>query len=204
MDDTYKTISAASEGEFKDKGSKFLAYAFPVSGEEQVREIVKKIKKEHFTARHHCFAWRLGADGARFRASDDGEPFSTAGKPILGQLLSNGLTDTLIVVVRYFGGILLGTSGLINAYKTAASEAIKNAEIVEKVVETQLVINFSYNELNAVMHILKTENIEQFTTDFQEKCKITATVRKSDAERVKGLLNSIYGVEAGQLSLFSD
>lgn len=204
MDDTYKTISAASEGEFKDKGSKFLAFAFPVSGEEQIREIVKKIKKEHFTARHHCFAWRLGADGARFRASDDGEPFSTAGKPILGQLLSNGLTDTLIVVVRYFGGILLGTSGLINAYKTAASEAIKNAEIVEKVVETQLVINFSYNELNAVMHILKTENIEQFTTDFQEKCKITATVRESDAERVKGLLNSIYGVEAGQLSLFSD
>ena len=135
MEDTYKTIEKPSEGLFKDKGSKFISFAFPVDNEEEIKEIVQSIKKEHHSARHHCYAWRLGADQLLFRANDDGEPSSTAGKPILGQIQSFDLTNILIVVVRYFGGTLLGVSGLINAYRNAALDAINQAEIVEKLVE---------------------------------------------------------------------
>ena len=148
MEDTYKTIEKPSEGLFKDKGSKFISLAFPVNSEEEIKEIVQSIKKEHHSARHHCYAWRLGADQLHFRANDDGEPSSTAGKPILGQIQSFDLTNILIVVVRYFGGTLLGVSGLINAYRSAALDAINQAEIVEKLVEKWLLVDFDYGAMN--------------------------------------------------------
>ncbi|HOI47993.1 MAG TPA: YigZ family protein, partial [Prolixibacteraceae bacterium] len=134
MEDTYKTVSAPSEGLFKDKGSRFISYLYPVTTEEEIKEIIQQVKKAHHSARHHCYAWRLGRENIRFRANDDGEPSSTAGKPILGQLTSFELTNVLLVVVRYFGGTLLGTSGLINAYREAASEAIRNALVETRII----------------------------------------------------------------------
>jgi uncharacterized YigZ family protein len=134
MTDSYKTIKKESQGYFKDKGSKFLAFAFPVKSEEEIKEILTRLRKEHHSARHHCYAWRLGSEEITFRANDDGEPSSTAGKPILGQLLSFEVTNILIIVVRYFGGTLLGVSGLINAYKNAAADSLNNAEIIEKII----------------------------------------------------------------------
>src|SRR5665647_871561 len=142
--DTYKTIGAPCEGLYKEKGSKFIAYAFPVSDEQQIKEITARLKKEHHSARHHCYAWRLGSDLELFRVNDDGEPSGTAGRPIFGQIKQHELTDILVVVVRYFGGILLGTSGLTNAYKQAAANVLTNAHIVEKVIETTIEVNFDY------------------------------------------------------------
>ena len=144
FDDTYLTIQKPSEGVFKDRGSKFLAFAFPVRTEQEIKEILHLIKKEHHGANHHCYAWRLGADKLAYRANDDGEPNNSAGKPILGQIQSNDLTDIFIVVARYFGGTLLGVSGLINAYREAASDAIKNAEIIEKHVMFEYNTEFSF------------------------------------------------------------
>jgi len=161
MTDTYNTVSAPSEGIFKDKGSRFLAFLYPVKNEEEIRELLQKIKKEHYNARHHCYAWRLGKEEIRFRANDDGEPSSTAGKPILGQLVSKELTQVLLVVVRYFGGILLGTGGLIHAYREAAADAIRNASIETRLIEEEFQLNFNYSELNAVMQIIKNENLTQ-------------------------------------------
>ncbi|MGC9354952.1 MAG: IMPACT family protein, partial [Mariniphaga sp.] len=159
MKDSYKTIKEKSKGLFKDRGSKFLSYAFPVETEDEIKEILNQVKKEHHSARHHCYAWRLGTEEITFRANDDGEPSSTAGKPILGQLLSFELTNTLIIVVRYFGGTLLGTSGLINAYRTAAAEAIKNAKIETRIIEEKFLLKFTYKEMNDVMQIIKQENL---------------------------------------------
>ena len=144
MSDSYLTIADPTEGLFKDKGSKFLAYAYPVDNEDEIKELVQHLKKEHYSARHHCYAWRLGADKTHFRANDDGEPSSTAGKPILGQIQRLDLTNILIVVVRYFGGTLLGVSGLINAYREAAVDALEHAEIVEKLVEEIFWVEFDY------------------------------------------------------------
>ncbi|NOY95571.1 MAG: YigZ family protein [Chlorobi bacterium] len=195
MSDTYNTITKSSEGLFKDKGSKFLSFAFPVQDEQEIKEIIHSLKKKYHSARHHCYAWRLGVGEIRFRANDDGEPSSTAGKPILGQLVSYGLTNTLIVVVRYFGGTLLGTSGLINAYRNAASDALNNAEIVENLIETIFKTDFTYNELNKVMSIIKNENLKQLKTDFRENCSIIFAVRKSEASRVKEIFKDIFGVK---------
>jgi len=161
MEDTYKTISQSSEGIYKEKGSKFISLAYPVTSEDQIREIVQFLKKEHHSARHHCYAWRLGHEKTHFSANDDGEPSSTAGKPILGQIQSFDLTNILIVVVRYFGGTLLGVSGLINAYRNAALDAINQAEIVELLVEQQLLIEFGYESMNEVMKIFKDEKLPQ-------------------------------------------
>ena len=185
MNDTYNTIEETSTGLFKDKGSKFIAYAYPIFSEDEVKEILKSIKKEHFNARHHCYAWRLGDENIRFRANDDGEPSSTAGKPILGQLLSFDVTNILLVVVRYFGGTLLGVSGLINAYKNAAKDVLENASIVEKKIESIFQIKFSYNELNDVMGIMKNENLNQLETLFLEDCKIKFSIRKSESQRIE-------------------
>lgn len=198
MGDTYKTIEKKSEGLFKDKGSRFLSYIFPVASEEEVKSIVHDLKKAHHSARHHCYAWRIGTENVLSRANDDGEPSSTAGKPILGQLLSAGLTNTLIVVVRYFGGIFLGASGLINAYKTAAADAIAHAGIVERTIESEFEITFSYNELNNVMQIFKTENLAIIKNDFNETCLIQFSVRKAEAERVNNIFQSFYGVTIRQ------
>lgn len=193
--DTYKTIKAKSEGLFKDKGSKFIAYAFPVETEEEIKELLIQVKKEHHSARHHCFAWRMGTEEITFRANDDGEPSSTAGKPILGQLLSFELTNTLIIVVRYFGGTLLGTSGLINAYRTAAAEAIKNAKIITRLIEEKFTLKFTYKEMNEVMQIVKQENLNVTDTRFELDCELDFAVRKSQAARIADIFHQFYGVE---------
>jgi len=194
MTDSYKTIKKESLGYFKDKGSKFLAFAFPVKSEEEIKEILTRLRKEHHSARHHCYAWRLGSEEITFRANDDGEPSSTAGKPILGQLLSFEVTNILIIVVRYFGGTLLGVSGLINAYKNAAADVLNNAEIIEKIIEKTFQLDFTYNELNDVMQIIKNENLNILKTQFEEKCRLWFSVRKSDAERINQIFSNFYGV----------
>ncbi|HNX55004.1 MAG TPA: YigZ family protein [Prolixibacteraceae bacterium] len=199
MEDTYKTILAPSEGLFKDKGSKFIAYAFPVHSENEIKEIIQTIKKEHYSARHHCYAWRLGHEKLHFRANDDGEPSSTAGKPILGQIQSFDLTNILIVVVRYFGGILLGASGLINAYRNAAFDAITNAEIVEKIVEKLYLVEFDYGVMNEVMKVFKDEKLPQINPLFDLRCSIRTTVRLTDSERVEGILSKIEGLKINEL-----
>lgn len=195
MEDTFKTIEKPSEGLFKDKGSRFISYAFPVNTEEEIRGIVQSIRKEHHSARHHCFAWRIGADKLIFRTNDDGEPSSTAGKPILGQIQSFDLTNILIVVVRYFGGTLLGVSGLINAYRTAALDAIHQAKIVEKLLEKWLLIEFDHGTMNEVMKIFKDEKLSQIDPQFDLKCSIKTHIRISESDRIEEKLRMIDGVE---------
>jgi uncharacterized YigZ family protein len=195
MEDTYKTIENPSEGLFKEKGSKFISFAFPVNSEEEIKEIIQSIKKEHHSARHHCYAWRLGADHLHFRANDDGEPSSTAGKPILGQIQSFDLTNILIVVVRYFGGTLLGVSGLINAYRSAALDAINQAEIAEKLVEKWILVEFDYGAMNEVMKIFKDEKLTQIDPLFDLKCKIKTHIRLSELNRIEDTLQKIEGVK---------
>ncbi|HNW49993.1 MAG TPA: YigZ family protein [Prolixibacteraceae bacterium] len=194
LNDTYKTIEAPSEGLFKDKGSKFISYAFPVASEDQVKEIVLQIRKEHFNARHHCYAYRLGYTGEKYRANDDGEPSGTAGRPIHGQLLSNDLTNVLIVVVRYFGGTLLGVSGLINAYKTAATEAIKNARIVTKIIELEYELVFDYMVQNSVMRIIKDEQLDVRFSSYELFCKLRISIRQNKEEELVLKFGKIDGV----------
>jgi len=200
MEDTYKTISAKSEGYFKDKGSKFIAYAWPVSNENEIKEILTEIKKEHHNARHHCYAWRLGTEEITWRANDDGEPSSTAGRPILGQLQSFDVTNVFIVVVRYFGGTLLGTSGLINAYKTAAADALSSARIVTKTIEVKYKLHFTYPHMNDVMQIIKQEKLNIVDTQFEIECDLYFTVRKSEAGRIGKVFQNYYGVSIEQIS----
>lgn len=195
MEDVFQTIEKESQGIFKDKGSKFHAFAFPVKQEDEVKEILAKLRKEHHSARHHCYAWRIGTEEITYRANDDGEPSSTAGKPILGQLQSFNVTNILLVVVRYFGGTLLGVSGLINAYRNAAADALTNAEIIQKTIEKEIILNFTYNELAEVMNLIKQENLNVIYTRFEEKCNLTFTVRKSEYEKAKQKFSNIYGVE---------
>jgi uncharacterized YigZ family protein len=195
MEDTYKTISKPAEGLFKDKGSKFIAYAYPVYAEDEIKELIQSIKKEHYSARHHCYAWRLGHEKLNFRANDDGEPSSTAGKPILGQIQSFDLTNILIVVVRYFGGTLLGVSGLINAYRNAALDVITNADIVEKIVEKQLIIEFDYGVMNDVMKLFKDEKLPQIDPQFDLRCSIKTLIRLNDTDRIELALSKIEGLK---------
>ncbi|MDR0691803.1 MAG: YigZ family protein [Prevotellaceae bacterium] len=183
--DIYKTIAAPCSGVFKDKGSKFLAYAFPVNTVEEVKQQVQRLKKKYFDARHHCYAYRIGVRGEQWRANDDGEPSSTAGKPILGQLLSRELTNVLIVVVRYFGGIQLGVPGLINAYRSAASDALAHAQVVEKTAMVELSLRFPYAAMNEVMKLLKEEQAEILSQQFDADCVITVAVPRSRALSVK-------------------
>lgn len=193
---TFKTVFKPCNGIFKEKGSKFLAYVYPVSNEQEIKEIVSKIKKEHHGARHHCYAWRLGPEMEEFRLNDDGEPSGTAGRPIFGQIQSRELTNILIVIVRYFGGILLGTSGLTNAYKQAAADALNNAEIIEKVVEDLIEVNFDYTAMNEFMHIIKEMQLEQVQSDFNLDCSATIAVRKSLSGTVLEKLNHIDKLKA--------
>ena len=174
--DRYRSIEAPSTGVYKDNGSKFLAFAFPVESEEQVRSHLAALRKEYFDARHHCYAYRIGLDGATWRANDDGEPSSTAGRPILGQLLSAELSDILVVVVRYFGGVKLGVPGLIKAYKTATAEAIAAARIVEKTACATCRIGFDYTRMNDVMKIVKEWNLQILSQQFENNCEITVRV----------------------------
>ena len=195
MTDSFLTIQEKAEGLYKDKGSKFIAYAFPVETEDEIKELIQVLKKEHHSARHHCFAWRLGSEKTRYRANDDGEPSSTAGKPILGQIIRLDLTNILIVVVRYFGGTLLGVSGLINAYREAAADVIANASITEKLVEVNFQVDFEYPNMNPVMKIFKEEALIQKETQFELKCKIKSAVRKSEAKRIIEKFKDVDGVQ---------
>lgn len=189
--DIFYTIGAPAEGLYKEKGSKFIAYAFPVSDEQQIKEITARLKKEHHSARHHCFAWRLGSDLELFRVNDDGEPSGTAGRPILGQIKQHELTDIVVVVVRYFGGILLGTSGLTNAYKQAAANVLTNAHIVEKVIETTIEVNFDYLAMNDFMTVLKEFQLEMKESQFDLACKAKILVRKQLTDIVMEKLQKI-------------
>lgn len=177
--DSYRSIATKSEGLFKDNGSRFIALAYPVETEDEVREIVSSLKKEYHDARHHCYAYRLGCSGDIFRANDDGEPSSSAGKPILGQIDSNGLSDILIVVVRYFGGIKLGIPGLIRAYRTSSADAIANSEIITKIASRRFRLEFGYLEMNSVMKIIKDMKLEPAGQDFGNTCRMDVSVRLS-------------------------
>lgn len=182
MSDTYLTIEGTSEGYYTEKRSRFLAFAQHVETADEVKQIVATYRKKYFDARHVCYAYVLGPTRTEFRANDDGEPSSTAGKPILGQLNSNELTDTLVVVVRYYGGVNLGTGGLIVAYRQAAADAIANARIVERHEEETLTVNFSYLEMNDVMKVIKDLQPRIIEQTFGNDCRIVMAVRKQDAE----------------------
>ena len=182
--DKYKEIKSATTGVYKEKGSKFIAYSFPVHSEENVKEKIEEIKKLEHSARHHCYAYILKPDKSAQRANDDGEPSSTAGKPILGQILSNDLTNILIVVVRYFGGVKLGVPGLIRSYKTAALDAISNSEIITKIIKEQFAVSFKYPQMNEVMRLVKEYNLEVVNTDFQIECNLIFAVAKRKSEEV--------------------
>lgn len=196
FDDTYKTFEAPAEGLFRDRGSKFIAFGYAVYAQEEIGEIVQRLKKEHPGANHHCYAWRLGVAGDSWRANDDGEPAGTAGKPIYNQILSAGITNVLIVVVRYFGGTLLGVPGLINAYKSAAADCISHAKIAEKHITEIYRLEFKYEAMPAVMKILKDHNLRQTNQKFELECELEFAVRKSEADDVVSALNATSSVKA--------
>ena len=183
FDDTYKTLAVPSEGLYKEKGSKFLAFAYPVHNLDEIKAHLEQLRKDYFDARHHCYAYILGPRKDAFRANDDGEPSGTGGRPIHGQLLSADLTDTLIVVVRYFGGILLGASGLANAYKTAARDAINHATIIEKTIDCRYRLLFEYAAMNDVMRILKDYNLKPEQPHYDLDCSLEVSIRQSESVR---------------------
>lgn len=190
MPDTYLTLKSQSQGLYKEKGSKFLAFAYPVNHEQEVKEILESLKKQYHDARHHCYAYILGKDGLDFRANDDGEPGHSAGDPILGQIRSNNLTNTLIVVVRYFGGTKLGVGGLITAYKTAAADAIAANEIITAIVTEEVNFEFDYLDMNEVMRLIKALDLKIITQHFDNRCSMTLEVRQADhAELIEQLGN---------------
>ncbi len=193
--DTYLTIENPSKGLFKDKGSKFLSFAYPVSSEQEIKEHLDAVKKEYFDARHHCYAYRLGADLKTFRTFDDGEPSSTAGKPILGQISSHNLTNILIIVVRYFGGTLLGVGGLIQAYKNASADAIANATVVEREVMDEISITFDYPLQNQVNRILKDHGVKVLKSEFGFNCKLEISCRLSSTPSLLQKLKELLHVE---------
>ena len=189
--DTYRTIKALATGTYSEKRSKFLAFAIPVRSVDEVKQLVAEYQKKYYDARHVCYAYMLGAERLEFRANDNGEPSGTAGKPILGQINSNELTDILIVVVRYFGGVKLGTSGLIVAYRLAAAEAIAAAEIIEKTVDEAVTFHFEYPFMNDVMRIVKEEDPQIVAQDFDNDCTMTLCIRKDAMPRLKSRLEKV-------------
>jgi len=195
MSDTYKTIITPTEGIYKEKGSKFLSFAIPVSSADEVKEIVKNYRKEYYDSRHVCYAYMLGADRKEFRANDDGEPSGTAGRPILGQINSRELTNILVIVVRYFGGILLGTGGLVVAYKEATTDALDQAEVIEKTVDESISILFDYVLMNEVMRIIKDTNAQITSQSFENQCEMQLSIRKQDAVLLSAKLAKIYGLQ---------
>ena len=193
--DTYKTIALPSQGIYKEKGSRFVSYAFPVFYQEEIKPILDKIRKEHHEARHHCFAYMLGQERVTWRVNDDGEPSGTAGRPILGQINSYELTNIIIIVSRYFGGTLLGVSGLINAYRSASRDALLNAELTEKTVNEYYEVSFPYIYMNDVMRIFKEENIGLSEQSFEMECRILINFRVSVKEKVTKRLERIDGLK---------
>lgn len=194
FDDTYRTIKGSTEGIFRDKGSKFIAYAYPFANETELKPILAKLRAEHAKARHFCWAFRLGQDRGVFKLNDDGEPSGTAGRPILNALLSADVTNILVVVVRYFGGTLLGVPGLINAYKSATVEALQAAEIIAQTVNDVYEVTFDYLEMNAVMRIMKEEELKLLAQDFDTQCMIKFEVRKTNLNQVLGKLEKVNGL----------
>ena len=194
--DTYKTIaSSVQEVIFKEKSSKFLGYAFPVTSEEEIKAHLEAVKKEHFSARHWCYAWQLGhGTNQRYRANDDGEPNNTAGIPIYGQIQSFELTNILVIVVRYFGGIKLGVGGLVQAYRTTAQLTLQEAEIEEKLITEELRICFEYPLMNKVMRVVKEQNLNITQQLLTENCELHLAIRQSDYQRMQELFENIYGV----------
>jgi uncharacterized YigZ family protein len=193
--DSYYTIKSASRGIYKEKGSRFVAYACQVTDTDEIKPVIERIQKENHEAKHHCFAYVIGKDKTTWRVNDDGEPSGTAGRPILGQINSSGLTNILIVVSRYFGGTLLGVSGLINAYRSAAASAIESAEIEERTVNDYYEITYPYISMNDVMKIVKEEKIEQSEQSFDLECKIRISFRTSLREKIIERLDRVSGLK---------
>ncbi|MCZ4320214.1 YigZ family protein [Aequorivita viscosa] len=192
---TYKTIlKPATEVLFKEKGSKFFGYAFPVKSEDDVKEHIEALKKQHHSARHWCYAWQLGKSYEHYRANDDGEPSNSAGMPIYGQLQSFGVTNILVVVVRYFGGTKLGVGGLIQAYKTTAQMALETCKIVKRTIDETFLLKFDYPEMNTVMQLIKNENLKLISQKMELNCEFEIAVRKKDAERIYQLFENTYKV----------
>lgn len=193
--DTYKTIKEPAEGYFMDKRSKFYAFAYPVTSEEEVKEYLAALKKKYYDARHHVFAWILGKEKEQYRVNDDGEPSGSSAKPIYGQLLSNDLTNIVIFVVRYFGGVKLGVPGLINAYRNAAQDAIQNAEIIEKIVEDYFELRYDYLMMNDVMKIIKEEPLDVVSQKFDNLCSVVFRTRQSESEKIRERFEKLDEVE---------
>lgn len=195
FDDTYKTIAAPAEGIFRDRGSKFLAFGYPIQSENQVKALIATLKSAHPKANHHCWAMRLTIDRFVFKLNDDGEPSGTAGRPILNTLLSQNITNVLVVVVRYFGGTLLGVPGLINAYKTATEEALANAQIIKKTVNDIYTISFDYLQMNELMRLIKDADLQIIEQQFDNNCIIQVSIRKTQVNTVVAKLDKIIGVK---------
>ena len=193
--DTYKTIlKPGKETLFKDRGSKFFGYAFPVTSEDDIKDCIEQLQKKHHTARHFCYAWQLGKEYEQYRANDDGEPSNSAGMPIYGQLQSFDVTNILVVSVRYFGGTKLGVGGLIQAYKTSAQLALEASKIVTRTINEQFSLAFEYPEMNTVMRMIKEEELQIVAQEMHLSCNITISVRKNDAQRIFDLFENTYKV----------
>lgn len=193
--DTYKTITTKSpEALYKDRGSKFYSYAFPITSEDEAKDYIETLKKEHYNARHWCYAWQLGKQYDSYRVNDDGEPSNSAGMPIYGQLQSFDVTNVLVVVVRYFGGTKLGVGGLIQAYKTGAQLALSKSTVVTRTINEEFLLQFEYPEMNTVMRIIKDENIKVISQKMELNCVFKISVRKKDAERIFLLFKNTYKV----------
>jgi len=201
MISSYRTIATTSDGQFRDRGSTFLSFAFPVKNEEEVKDILQQLRKEYHDARHHCYAWKLGIDPAAVRANDDGEPSSSAGKPILNQIEKLELTNTLVVVVRYFGGTLLGVGGLINAYRTAAEAALRNNRVVRRKIQRSYHLEFGYPDMNTVMGLVKEMELDTDQQAFGLNCSMTVRV---DLERESLLVSKLQLIESCRLSKAAD
>lgn len=200
MTDTYKTIASPSEETlFKEKNSKFFGYAFPVTSEEEIKSHLEILRKQHYGAVHYCYAFQIGTDKIQFRANDDGEPSNTAGTPIYGQIQSFGVTNVLIVVVRYFGGVKLGVGGLISAYRASAQMALEASEIIEKTINIDYNITFDYKNMNKVMRVIKEKNLEIISQKMELGCEIVISTRKKNAEIVFDIFNSMFEIKINLL-----
>ena len=198
--DTYRTIiSESPEVLFKDKNSKFFGYAFPVISETEIKANLEKLKKQHHAARHWCYAYQIGTENIKYRANDDGEPSNSAGQPIYGQIQSFQLTNVLIVVVRYFGGVKLGVGGLINAYRSAAEMALREAQIIEKTINRTFLITFDYKNMNKVMRIIKEKQLKIIDQKLELNCQLKISVRKKEANSIFELFNRLYEIEIENL-----
>ena len=202
MKDTYKSITEASEEViFKDRNSKFYGYAFPIKSEDEVKEIIEDLKKKHHQARHWCYAWQLGKVEHQFRANDDGEPSNSAGMPIYGQIQSFDVTNILIVVVRYFGGVKLGVGGLINAYRSAAQLALEASNILKRTIDDRYILQFDYPEMNVVMRIIKEHNLNVIDQQLALDCKIFISVRKKESETIFEKFSGVYKVDIKKIEI---